>query len=301
MSRSAKHHAIPVFYLGGFADVTDPERIWVYRRRTGKTGGIVSEPRSPARELIKEVCSERGKYATTSFTGEVDHDSVELRLARRENEADDLLRRLRNGEEPIQPDKRRLAAYMTMLYRRGLNQEARRRETVRRAVQDNLNLDRLAFAAACEGDFRTAHELLQHPEKHQARFEQTMMSESLPISLENTEAYLCSMKWRFLTPAKGEFFITTDSPVYIPEIGLRHSQTGALFPISSELLLQASKYLDGEDLRFEPGGDMAYVFNVFQMRQAYGDVYARENAPWIIDQLRMLADEAARMAGNGPR
>jgi hypothetical protein len=292
MGRPPKHHTTPVFYLGGFADVTDPARIWVYRR--------LPALRPPSRELIKEVCSERGKYSTTSVTGDVDPDSVELKLARRENEADDLFRRLRSGERPAPADKRTLAAYISMLYLRGRNQEERRRVSIRRAAHGNLNTDRLAMAAAWDGEFGTAYDLLQQPEKHRARFEQNMMSESLPIPLENDNPFLFAMKWRFLTPPEGEFFVTTDSPVHLAgDFGLRHSQADVLFPISSELLLHAAWYLEGEDLAFEPGRHMAHVVNVFLMRQAHREVYARENAPWVMDQLRVLADEAARVPSDG--
>lgn len=286
------HHKIPQFYLRGFADPAQPERVWVYRRRTAE-GQIAPSPRGPFLESIENVCFEYDRFATTAHDGRVDHDSIEQELARQENVANPILERLRAREAMNRSDKEALASYMLLLYRRGENQRERQTETARKSAEDNVSLERLAWAAVQEGDLAKANDVFRNPHKYRDRVAQNVAAQGVTIQLELAEALLREMKWRFLSPPEGEFFITTDSPVCL-ESGLIRRHASVLFPVSSELLLLAGRWIDGADLAFgaADSGQMQ-VFNRFVMRQAFGEIYAREKTEWIMADLQMLADEAA--------
>ncbi len=291
-----RQHLIPQFYLKGFAALGHTDKIWVYRFRHTGAEASTSSP-VPTLEKLENICFERDRFALTTLSGRADFDSVEKALARHEGQANPVIRKLRHREAISLAEKGVLAAYMSQLHRRSRRTGSRRGDLARQAAR-GMNWHSIAQNAADAGEFSRALDVIRNQGRYEDEAAGRIRALGTVLPLENVNAHLCAMRWRILCAPEQDFFLTSDTPILLGEgLGLKHPQASVVLPLSSSVALLVS-WSSGQDLAFEQAtSDFVHVINIFLIRQAHFEVYARADAQWIPDALCMLAEERTRSAG----
>jgi len=212
-----RHHYIPRFYLKNFADPTN-EMVWLYTK-TGEKCKAVSP---------RDVGIEKDYHTVTLRDGAKDRQTIEETVARLENIAAPVVKKILAGEELTSVDHQIFAVFVAQMFLR----VPLRRDAVGRMTSELLKLKAKSFAAdkqSYHADYRrfqqeTGHTSAVDPEEIRKFILgddyklQVNPSAALGLSLGSIDIVancLVRMNWVFLR-ATGRFkFVTCDNPVFI--------------------------------------------------------------------------------------
>jgi hypothetical protein len=225
-------HYIPQYYLKGFTS-NSGRAIWVYDKEEGR--------KFPTQ--VKSIANICGLYPP----------ELEKYLAEEiETPANKVLEKIRNREQLIPMDKLTLSTYMTVLSKRvpeslssmrhrvpGLASDVRQK--LHRQIEEALLKDpsRENFLQRRKAEI---DEILDRFSKEMpaAIWHKIIPAQSTPRVI----GAIATMTWRFFTYDKPAF-LTGDNPVFFfPEIGIGNTQSELSFPLSSHVILWATRRFD---------------------------------------------------------
>lgn len=225
---SKGNHYVPQYYLKGFS--LDDNILWVFEKSTGRK----------FETQIKNV----GKI--TNFYS----PNVEQYLANTiEGPANAVITKIRNMERIDNEDKRILAEYMDVLWKRVPKAKERMRKMVpsvayKLAQEYDRKLDIIASQEPSKTSFveKRRREIKDILEKYAEDPPTEIWLDNIPPERSpRVVAAIKSMKWIFLVTDTSSTFITSDNPVFhFSSIGVGKPESEITFPISSLICLWAT-------------------------------------------------------------
>lgn len=287
--RKWRHHINPELYLKGFVEEGSKHKIWVYRKGMAYSPGIKSHKNNPWQTSTSTAGAEGGYYADTDWEGNIDPDTYEDLLMEREQEADDVLLKLRSQQELEKDEESVFTDYLAQMMVRG----PRARERVTKVVpelvetfnEDQELLERLAGPDNPEKRARLRSALQRIQEK--LDLGKRTHLRTLSAKFARAMAIVEAMKWTFYVAPKGQAFLTCDNPVfYFTSLGLLKPSSELSFPISSEVVFVASWRNDMPTGFVRATGENVIRLNRRSAAFATNDVFFSRAEPWVVNLLR---------------
>jgi len=223
------HHYVPQFYLRGFAEPSD-KLLWVYEKSVGRK----------FQTQIKNIANITKFYSP----------EVEQYLANTiEGPANTILDKIRKRRQISENDKRILAEYMAVMWKRVPQAKQRFEEmTPRLAHKLSEEFDRdlnvistqePAKATFIERRKAEIQEILDRFTEDPP--EEIWLDNIPPQRTPRIVAAIRAMRWTLLTFDEAPAFLTCDNPVfYFASIGVGKPESEITFPISSNITLWAT-------------------------------------------------------------
>jgi hypothetical protein len=270
------HHYIPRAYLRHFASTTDPDRVWMYDKKTGKT----------YHSLIKEVAQKPSFYRTDVESSL----NVDVELP-----GTAVIKKLLQGHLISDEDREELGRYIATTIKRvpyhrafvnsTLYPELLARTTEKyrdrlRALRGRADIPAgLIDQKLAETDVAEQKLLENMPSKVREIIADPRPQTATP---DVVSANLASFHWQILKCAGPSFFLTTDNPVH------RHGEI--VFPLSSTHCLRGDPARPGKSLTFSKI-DEKHVCGINKLLAGNSDRYAYygEQVPWIHKLLKRTA------------
>jgi len=227
-------HYIPQFYLKGFADTPEGNSIWVYRKGD----------ESPFKTTIHNIAQENSLYSR----------EMEQYLANKvEEPANVVIRKIRNLQPLTQEDKLDLAKYMMVLWKR----VPQRKKWMRDKAPEIMNpvFDRIEQELIELGvKYPSKSELVERRRKEIQELRNSENGELIydiwlanipPEKTAQSVDVLSQMTWRFLLAENGQYFITSDNPLFFFRwMGIGKERSEVSFPITKNVALWATWRID---------------------------------------------------------
>jgi hypothetical protein len=268
------HHALPRFYLEGFCSSNPANHVWVFERN--KLFKPALKPKqnkqlNPRPTGLKEAGLHSQGYGEN-----------EMFLQQQEQLADATIFKIRKLKQINKEEKEILANYIILTWGRLEEREQERQKIYETIIKKRFYLKEAQILAAF-GNFETAQKLIKQHEllnSNAIRVEIIKKRELVVWKSDKTLKLILSRPWRFITPASGDYFVTTDEPVVWNEsVGLFNSPL--LFPLGRSVLLYISP--DGSsDVTYEIAtNDDTRKLNERVIMHARRQVYSPFPDEWI--------------------
>lgn len=262
------HHYIPKAYLRLFGSVTDPDRVWMYDKKSGKT----------YHSLIDEV-AQKQRFYRSDVESSLNVD-VEL-------PGTQAIKLLLQGHSLSDQDRENVSRYIaTMIkrvpyhreyvnttlypellartaeeYRDNLRALKRRADIPANIIDQKLAETDVAEQKLLENMPLKVREIVADPSPQTA-------------SLDVVSTTLAGFHWQVMKCSGPSFFLTTDNPVY------RHAEI--VFPLSSTHCLHGDPTRPGKSLAFSKIDEKrACGINRQTASNAHRYVYYNQEALWI--------------------
>lgn len=277
-----KHHELPRLYLQSFCQ-PGTSFVWVFEKGKPFAPSLRPGKNSPHRGGIHVTGLRKDAYAARSADGQV-HYEYERKLQAKETLADGALAKVRQREPLTSAHKEMLARYIGLMMKRLTRRDEHARPQMTEILAKS-KMHALARELAYAGHFGKARELMDVMERLQTRDGTTrLLRESMLMDFDKVHGAIVGMPWQFLIAAPNRYFVTTDNPVVFDTYqGLHNSPL--LFPISSTVLLDASRF-NTEDLTYvHATRDQTRHMNAMIISQAHRLVYSPQPDQWVQDGL----------------
>lgn len=223
------HHYVPQKYLRGFAEIGNPDAIWMYDKK-------LQQFTNPG---IKSVAQESGFYSN-----DVEQQLNELV----EIPANKVLDKLRNQERITETDRINLGVYIATMLKRI---PKRRMEAylmypnVFEKIFSEVRAKIQEWGKTTQNKELFESKLLEveaAEKKFQNEIPDSIVEQiRLPWANEEIISLICTMAWRVVRSTPPDFFITSDNPAYFfKAYGIGTTTSELTFPISTDLALFAS-------------------------------------------------------------
>lgn len=227
------NHYLPQYYLRGFCSNSNRD-IWVYDKKEARvfSANVIR---------IANIC---GFYS----------EEIEKYLAGTiEAPANLVLDKIRSRQRLDENDKTALSKYISVMWKRvpeGKNRVKKRAPELAADIQESLyrTLDKIAEKDPSKKSIAQSRKaeadgilkrLSQDPPPE--IWHRTIPAESTPRMVEA----IATMTWRFLTFDERPAFLTCDNPVFFfPQLGIGRMESELSFPISSNIMLWATRRTD---------------------------------------------------------
>lgn len=229
-------HYIPQYYLRGFCQDSD-RMIWVYDMKEER---IFSANVSKIANVCNFYPTELEDYLSQKIEGP----------------ANTVIKKIRDREDITPAEKSELAKYISVLWKRvpkGLNRIMLRAPKISNELRQKMHseLDREIAYNPAKADVLENRKLKidrileKNPQEfHTDVWHEMIRAEQTPRIIEAVN----SMTWRFFYFDEYPAFTTCDSPVFIFEdIGVGHPESELSFPISSNVVLWATRRKNGSE------------------------------------------------------
>jgi hypothetical protein len=196
---------------------------------------------------------ERDHYAYELRDGTIDFETFENELEKREKPADQLIKKMRNFKVLTPGEKMRFAEYMTMMYKRVPKRQAEAHKSWPKFFKEESDriyqeIDEARVEAVIQGDNQMVRRInLLRPivDSHLRSFEAGIPEEfrlrTMLSDMPQVRTALASMTWQYFRPPIGQFFITSDSPMFrFDSLGLNRKNSEFTFPVSSYIAIVGS-------------------------------------------------------------
>ena len=281
-----RHHIQPIYYLKGFTSNEDPKRIWVFKRGMEYHPGR-NKWNNPALVSPRATAWEEDFYAVPKTYAPTDYATIETDvLAKTEFASRVPIEGLRKGMLPTLEERKILAQYVILLWRRVKTYRNRTRDRWKSFAAPEIEKWRNAIELAKEHPTTTANHI-QNLEKVEIILDEFAASDSVPKQIQNLmlqhryekmEDGLCQMKWILLINKTGMPFITSDSPVYFWKAGLAKSDIS--IPFSKDVVLCAT-WRAKSDLIIHPSEKMVRMINRRSVTDAHEFAFASISDQWV--------------------
>jgi hypothetical protein len=227
------NHYIPQYYLRGFCEKFG-RTIWVYDKHDARS--FPTQIKSVA-NICNLYPQELEKYLSEDI----------------ENPANQVLEKIRNGQNLTQAEKIALSSYIAVMWKRvpqskdrlkerapGIAADLRERlhRELEEAVAKNPSKKDLARRRKVEIDEILDRYSQEPPEEI---WHQVIPVERTPRMI----ASLATMTWQFITFDEKPVFLTGDNPVFFfSDLGIGRAESELSFPISSHVTLWATRRFD---------------------------------------------------------
>jgi hypothetical protein len=223
------HHYVPQYYLKGFAE-SSGKLIWVYEKGVGRK--FHTQIKSIA-NITKFYSAEVEQYLANTIEGP----------------ANAILDKIRERHQISENDKKILAEYMAVMWKRVPKSKERFEEMTPRLAnrlskEFDRKLDLIATQEPTKAEF-----IKRRKAKIQEILDSFAEDPPKEIWLNNVPpertprivAAIRAMRWTFLTFDEKPAFLTCDNPVfYFSSIGVGKPESEITFPISSNITLWAT-------------------------------------------------------------
>lgn len=266
-------HYVPQEYLRGFAIAGDPDRIWMFDKKTFVSKAVP----------IKNAAQAPGYY----------DDDVEQQLNDLvEAPANLALDCLRNGQQLSPEHRNHLAVYIAVMLKRVPRTRRNALENiVPKVLEDTINetinkLRKLAETSERKEllDQRLAEvERLRKEYREQPPDEVVDQIRSPWVSVRMLSA-VARMTWRIFRAPDHEAFVTSDNPAYFFEsYGIGTENSEIVFPVSSQCALHGSfQGSEGESLYMaKPWTEFAREVNRRMVAGAERFVFSESKKTWL--------------------
>ncbi len=266
-----RQHHTPRAYLRHFSTLNDAEKIWQYDKQRG--------------------CFLKSSINNAAVYKDAYPDDIEKELAEIEDRAGDALQKLREGDDINLDERMSVVDYVVTMTSRGPARWKRVEDYLPKAeaklledLETQFERDSKAMAT-----FRGAlHSVRSDPKRYGAITRHIYYSEGLG------EAFNL-MEWNIVTASHGNYYLTSDNPVYINR-GVSFEDCEIVVPLSSRRLLYAHQ---GQDYSvkhvLETNDRFDATCNRLTATHAYRFIYCRSNARWI----HQIAKARSWMKGKG--
>jgi hypothetical protein len=254
--KSVGNHYVPREYLRGFTE-QGTEMIWVYDKRASKQ----------FRQNILHVCQQTGYYS----------DETEKYLAQEiEATGHPVLRNIRTGKGITSTEKQALSIYIATLLKRGRWSEDRFRQKSPKFLNNIIKELRDYYANDEEflSEIDRVEKAYQPPPRE--IWEKSFDPRLTPILID----VLSSMRWLFLVNEESAF-LTSDNPLFIPNVGLRKKNSEFSLPISSRVLLWASSNENLEEGYLEVSQNVVKELNRRTCAMFFDQLFSSSKEEWI--------------------
>jgi hypothetical protein len=298
-----KHHITPAFYLRGFTCPEEGRRsfIWVYERGLPyKPGYIKTGVYNPCQRPVTATGFEWDYYAFEKPDGSGwDYETYENHLEKIEDAAKPAILRLRRHELVEGADRMALATYMAVMLKR----VQRRRdwadgmwpEFIREFEQGSKVLEQLdAYEKnTSPSDTKRLANIARMRAEYTGLMNQYKSAHSIPRHIllpiltgqSKIPPALHDMNWRLLVCDKGEFFLTSDNPLWFDEQrGIGSQRLEVLFPVSSDAVLVITRKAVAEGV-FGAGRHVVEEVNRRSATRATRYLYGRQPEAWAVKLL----------------
>lgn len=289
------HHFLPKLYQKGFIEAEKSPFIWVYERGKSYNPGH-KRHHNPYRRTIKLVGAEKDHYAFMKRDGTIDFDTYENELEKLEKPADPIFEKLRQREMITDQEKKTFASYVYLMYKRvpkrkemfeknwpdvfqSVSSEVVQLLDFEEARTDNADVTRLARISKLRSELE--YELEYYKENVPINTEIPLISLVMESPLE-VPKILSSMTWQFLIAPERYGFITSDDPVFAPDITKPYVEIS--FPISKDIALVMSRYNLKQGF-FITTPAVVTEINRRTASKAQHQVYYSNAEKWIVDLL----------------
>jgi hypothetical protein len=268
-----RNHYLPKYYLKGFSDKSG-DYICVYDK----------SQRSSFKTHLKNVAVEAGFYPP----------EVDQRLANQiEGPANKVLAKIRRPIEITDHDKSLLAKYLLTVFKRVPRGKQRVKEHILETIRRfRHNKDQLAetimasnpqLANLAPEDRDQVRRILRDQLDDLARDPQEvylkhLQSEETDIAIP----WMTSMTWQFLTFDDEPAFLTCDNPFYLTPIGLLKPRSEFSFPISSHIILSATRRTGAREGYLPTSERVVKQMNRRIAANATRFVYHSRDEEWIL-------------------
>ena len=223
------HHYVPQKYLRGFAEIGNPDAIWMYDKKL----------RQFTNPGIKSVAQESGFYNL-----DVEQQLNELV----EKPANKVLDKLRNQERITETDRIHLGVYIATMLRRVPKSRTEAYSMIPGVFDKTITKVRTQIQEW--GQTTQNKELFERRLLEVEAAEKKLRNEvpdflieqiRQPWASEEMISAICTMTWRIARSPASDFFITSDNPAYFfKAYGIATPNSELTFPISTDLALFAS-------------------------------------------------------------
>lgn len=292
------HHFLPQLYLCGFTESLTSPMLWVYERDRNYSPGLGSETCNPYRRSVTQAGMQRDFYAYQRSDGSMDYETFENALEQEEKQYDRLLKKLREFKPLIGDEKARFTRYITMMLKRVPRSMEKALALWPKVVDEEWErlrneLGTRQMRAEAVGD----EESLKLVQSLKERVDETMVQRQgvMPDKLRLTsmlramprmEDVILAMRWQYLRAPIGEFFVTSDNPVfYFEGWGFNKPYSEFTFPISSNLAIVGSWHHNEPECIIDVTSAHVREVNRRATRSALRFVYARAADRHIYDLL----------------
>ena len=260
------HHFVPQHYLRGFAV---DNAIWAYDRKLKK--------KFPTQ--VKSVANENDLYT----------DELENRLERTvEAPANLVLDKIREREPISEEQKRQLAHYLVVLWKRG----PKGRERVFARIPETVAEIRAKLMAEVDAARPTHPETILKVETYKNKLNQVLdqhLIKPLPGIWHHTIESgtkliesMIDMNWLYLTSGRNQF-LTSDNPVFFFEHeGVARLQSEISFPISHDIALFATRQKCQSGSFLEASKACRMEINRRTAHNSVRFVYSMRDEPWVL-------------------
>jgi hypothetical protein len=289
------HHFAPKLYLKGFMEAEGSPFVWVYKKGKPYNPGYKSH-HNPRRRPIRHVGVERDHYAFKKRDGTVDFDTYEDELEKLEKPSNPVFEKLRRHEMITEREKEIFASYVYLMYKRVPRRKERFRkswpsvfESISSRMTEWLDFEEADTDEADVTRLVRISELRSELEKEVAYYKEHMpIDTEIPLkslvmeSPRGVPGILSAMTWQFFVAPKGQGFLTSDDPVFSPDIRKAYAEVS--FPVSKDIALVMSWY-DIEQGFFATTPEVVNEINRRTASRAQHEVYYSSAEKWIVDML----------------
>ena len=223
------HHYVPQKYLRGFAEIGNPDAIWMYDKKL----------RQFTNPGIKSVAQESGFY-----NNDVEQQLNELV----EKPANKVLDKLRNQEQITDTDRIHLGVYIATMLKRVPKRRTEAFSMLPNILEKTITEVRTQIQ---EWGQSTQNKELFERRLLEVEAAEKSLQNKVPDSIieqirqpwasEKMISAICTMAWRIARSPASDFFITSDNPAYFfKAYGIATPKSELTFPISNNLALFAS-------------------------------------------------------------
>jgi hypothetical protein len=264
-------HYVPQYYLKGFSQ-NNGKSIWVYDN---------VEKRKFTTQ-IKNVGN------ITNFYSE----EVEQYLANTiENPANEVLRKIRERQKISENEKVTLAEYMAVMFKRVPKGKERLKElapSICEKLYTEISDELLQIAIDQPDKNHIAQkricEIKEILDKYSKNPPKEIWLDNIPLERSpQVVAALVEMTWRFMECNDRIGFMTSDNPLfYFTSIGVGKPESEVVFPISSNILLWATRRTDLPTGYLPAKSQLVKEMNRRIVSEATHYVFASNDAVWIL-------------------
>jgi len=271
-------HYIPQFYLKGFAETPESELIWVYRK--GEEDAF--------KTAIHNIAQENRFYSR----------SIERYLAEKvEWPATGVIQKIRDLNALTHEDKVTFSKYMMTLWKRVPQQKKwvnDKAPEIMNPVFERIEKELIEFG----NQYPSKIGIVEKGRKELKELRVTKEDEFIyEIWLENippdktpqSVEVLSQMTWRFLIAPNGQYFITSDNPLFFFHwMGIGKERSEVTFPITKDIVLWATWRIDIGEGFFPTNSQIVKEVNRRTASNLAQYLFSPRSDSWI----RTLADKS---------